>query len=178
MEQIPKCLLSTVVALLLCISLYNNTALAGDGPDEVVIDFLTQLYEPVIFNHALHEEITESNCAVCHHHTLGTPIEDKNCLRCHAESGASDEITCHGCHSNKRFEAEYLNKIDADNSLYHRDKVGLKAAYHLRCINCHAETGAPTGCQDCHARTDAGNKFFHAGSYAPAASDKPAGGGH
>ncbi len=178
MEQIPKYLLSTVVAMLLCLSSYSAIALAGDGPDEVILDSLAQLYEPVVFNHAMHEEVTESRCAVCHHHTLGTPVEDKNCLRCHAESGAADEISCQGCHSSKRFEAEYLNRIDADNTLYHRDKVGLKGAYHLRCMTCHAEMGVPNGCQDCHARTDAGDKFFHASNYAPAESDKPASGGH
>jgi len=178
MERIPKYLLSTVMAMLLCFSLYTTIAQAGDGPDEVIIDSLAQLYEPVLFDHALHEEITESNCAICHHHTLGTEIDDENCMRCHAGSGASDEVSCQGCHSSKRFEAEYLNRIDADNTLYHRDKVGLKAAYHIRCMNCHEQMDAPNGCQDCHARTDAGNKFFHAGSYAPPESDLPASGGH
>ena len=109
---------------------------------------------------------------------LAPQIEDENCMRCHAESSATDEIACQECHSSNRFEAEYLNKIDADNTLYHRDKVGLKAAYHIRCMNCHEEMGVANGCQDCHSRTDAGDKFFHAGSYAPPESDKPAGGGH
>ena len=178
MEQIPKYLLSTVMAMLLCFSSYSTNAIAGDGPDEIEIDSLAQLYEPVYFDHAMHEEVTESNCAVCHHHTLGTKIEDENCMRCHAESGATDEIACQECHSSNRFEAEYLNKLDADNTLYHRDKVGLKAAYHIRCMNCHEEMGAANGCQDCHSRTDAGDKFFHAGTYAPPESDKPASDGH
>jgi hypothetical protein len=38
--------------------------------------------------------------------------------------------------------------------------------------------GVANGCQDCHSRTDAGDKFFHAGNYAPPESDKPASGGH
>ena len=178
MERISKYLLSTIVAMLLCFSSFSTIALAGDGPDEVEIDSLAQLYEPVYFDHAMHEEVTDSNCAVCHHHTLGTQIEDENCMRCHAESGATDEISCQGCHPSNRFEAEYLNKIDADNTLYHRDKVGLKAAYHIRCMNCHEELGVANGCQDCHSRTDAGDKFFHAGTYAPPETDKPASGGH
>ena len=115
MEQIPKYLLNTVMAMLLCIYSYSTIAVAGEGPDEVEINSLVQLYEPVYFDHAMHEEVTDSNCAVCHHHTLGTKIEDENCMRCHAESGATDEVSCQGCHSSKRFEAEYLNKIDADN---------------------------------------------------------------
>lgn len=168
MERIPKYLLHTFMAMLLGISLYGTTmATASEGPEEVEIGSLAQLFGPVSFDHAMHEEVTEGMCAVCHHHTLGTPIVDKNCMRCHAESGASDEVSCQGCHSSKRFDAEYLNKIDADNTLYHRDKVGLKAAYHLRCMNCHQEMGVANSCQDCHTRTDAGDKFFHAGNYAP-----------
>ena len=106
MEHIPKYLMSPVVAMLLCFSCYCTIAVAGDGPDEVEINSLAQLYEPVYFDHSMHEEVTESNCAVCHHHTLGTQIDDENCLRCHAESGATDEVSCQGCHSSKRFEAE------------------------------------------------------------------------
>jgi hypothetical protein len=152
----------------------QNSAAAGDGPDVVEIDTLTQLFQPVNFNHAMHEEVTENKCAVCHHHTLGTPIEDANCLRCHAESGPADEVSCQGCHSSKRFDAEYLNEINADNRLYHRDKVGLKAAYHLRCMSCHEKMGVSNECQDCHERTDAGDRFFHSGQYAPKPSDRPA----
>ncbi|MFC1844598.1 cytochrome c3 family protein [Thermodesulfobacteriota bacterium] len=179
MEQTKKYLYGVVLVSLLCFSPLQNFAVAGDGPDEVEIDSLAQLYEPVYFDHAMHEEVTDSNCAVCHHHTLGTQIEDENCIRCHAESSATDEIACQECHASNRFEADYLNNIDADNTLYHRDKVGLKAAYHIRCMNCHEENDVANGCQDCHSRTDAGDKFFHAGSYTPPESDKPAhGGGH
>jgi hypothetical protein len=178
MEPIPKYLLSTVAVMFLCVLSYSNITLAGDGPDEVEINSLAQLYEPVLFDHAMHEEITEGNCAVCHHHTLGTQIVDENCMRCHAESSGTDEVSCQGCHASNRFEAEYLNKIDADNTLFHRDKVGLKAAYHIRCMNCHEEMGVANGCQDCHSRTDNGDKFFHAGNYTPSESDNHAGGGH
>ena len=178
MEQIPKYLYGAILVTLLCFSPLQNFAAAGDGPDEVEIDSLTQLYDPVYFDHAMHEEVTESLCSICHHHTLGTEVENENCMRCHAESGETDETSCQGCHSSKRFEADYLNKIDADNTLYHRDKVGLKAAYHIRCMGCHEEMGVANGCQDCHSRTDAGDKFFHAGNYTPVKSDKQTGGGH
>ena len=178
MEQIPKYLYGAIFVTLLCFSPLQNFAAAGDGPDEVEIDSLTQLYDPVYFDHAMHEEVTESLCSICHHHTLGTEVENENCMRCHAESGETDETSCQGCHSSKRFEADYLNKIDADNTLYHRDKVGLKAAYHIRCMGCHEEMDVTNGCQDCHSRTDAGDKFFHAGSYTPPKSDKQVSGGH
>ena len=179
MEQIPKYLYGAVLVTLLCFSPLQNFAAAGDGPDEVEIDVLAQLYEPVYFDHLMHEDIAEGDCTICHHHTLGGPLEDETCARCHSESSEADAVSCRECHSRKRFEAEYLNQIDADNTLHHRDKVGLKAAYHINCMGCHEEMGGPVGCQDCHSRTDAGDKFFHVGSYAPPESNKPAhGGGH
>ena len=176
MERTKKYVSRVMLITLLCFS--PLIATAGEGPDEVEISSLAQLYEPVQFDHLMHEEVAEGVCSVCHHHTLGTQTEDKNCVQCHAESGETDEISCQGCHVTNRFEAEYLNRIDADNTLYHRDKVGLKAAYHIRCMECHEEMGAPNGCQDCHARTDAGDKFFHAGSYTPPKRDSPKSGGH
>jgi hypothetical protein len=180
MEQVPKYLIVPTMLLMLCVyPLYSENATAGEGPDSVVIDALAQLYDPVEFDHAMHEEATDGNCSTCHHHTLGTPVEDENCARCHAGSEGADEVTCQGCHAAKRFEADYLNQIRADNTIHHTDKVGLKAAYHLRCMSCHVEMEAPNGCQDCHARNQAGDKFFHAGSYSPPKSSKTShGGGH
>ena len=178
MEHIPKYLLTTVAAALLFLFSSGTIAAAGEGPDEVIIDSLALLYEPVIFDHAMHEDVSEGTCALCHHHTLGTAIENESCMKCHAESGGTDEISCGECHSSQRFEVEYLAHISADNELYHRDPLGLKAAYHIRCMNCHAEYGVANGCQDCHGRNDAGDKFFHAGSYKPPENTEPAGGGH
>jgi len=160
MERIPKYLLGAAAAILLSFSSYCAIATAGDGPEEVTIDTLAQLYEPVQFPHAAHEEIVDGQCGVCHHHTLGTGVVDKYCAECHAESPATDKISCPECHAIKRFDAEYLNKLSSDESVYHFDRLGLKAAFHTRCLNCHAEMDAPTGCQDCHALTDAGDKFY------------------
>lgn len=145
---------------------------AMERPDTIVIDTLAQLFEPVSFDHDMHVEIANS-CATCHHHTTGTPVEDTNCARCHANSGPTAEVACQDCHAAKRFEADYLNKLDEDNTIYHVDKVGLKGAYHIRCMNCHEEMGAPNGCQDCHTRTGAGDKFYHEGDYAPPKDKEP-----
>jgi hypothetical protein len=46
------------------------------------------------------------------------------------------------------------------------------------CLACHEENGAPTGCTDCHAMTDAGEKFYNTGKYAPEAKAAGHGGGH
>jgi len=153
---------------------------AGEGPDSVELNALAYLYEPVSFDHAMHEGIA-SSCAVCHHHTTGTPVENPNCARCHADSKGADVVACRDCHAEKRFEAEYMKSLAANNMLYHVDKVGLKAAYHLNCMGCHETMGAPTGCQDCHPRNDAGDKMFRSGQYTPpkqAASEGGHGGGH
>jgi len=180
MEQVPKYLIVAMMLMVLCFyPLHKVNATEEEGPESVEIDALAQLYDPVEFDHALHEEVTDSNCAVCHHHTLGTPVEDENCARCHADSGPANEVTCQGCHAAKRFDSDYLKQLEADNTIYHTDRIGLKAAYHFRCMNCHEEMDAPIGCQDCHTRNDAGDKFFHAGSYTPPESSKTShGGGH
>lgn len=169
MDHIPKILLGVITAMILFYGAAHNST-AGEvmeGPDSVDLDSLAELYGPVTFDHAMHTEAAEGKCAACHHHSTGTPVEDPLCVRCHATSGATDSVACQECHVAKRFEADYIQRLGEDKNLYHADKVGLKAAYHLRCMGCHEESGAPTGCQDCHTRNDAGDKFFHAGNYAP-----------
>ena len=127
---------------------------AMDGPDFVELDALVRLYEPVDFDHTLHEEV--ASCATCHHHTTGLPAEDENCLRCHKESGEADELTCAGCHPANRGRAEKVRaSIDAD--LFHNDTAGLKRAYHLKCLGCHREMDAPSGCEDCHPKRGGGD---------------------
>ena len=71
-----------------------------------------------------------------------------------------------------------MKKISEDPNLHHTGKVGLKGAYHLKCMGCHQEMGAPTGCQDCHPRNSKGDKFFHAGAFAPETAGAPKKGGH
>lgn len=175
MDQISRLLLCAACAMILSLAPAMKCQ-AMDGPESVELDALAHFYEPVSFDHTMHVEAAEENCAACHHHTTGTPVTDENCARCHAESGATDEMACQSCHPAKRFDAEYLNKLAEDNTIYHTDKVGLKAAYHLRCMGCHEEVGGPVGCQDCHQRNEAGDKLFHSGKYAPPPGKKKAGG--
>ena len=155
------CLMSTPFA----------AAQSDDAPDEAVLDQLASLYEPVVFDHAAHVDIVANDCSICHHHTTGKPTTNSRCMKCHANSGPAAEVACHDCHPQNRFSAEYLRRLESDVERYHKDKPGLKGAYHRLCMGCHAEVGGPTGCQDCHARTDAGDKEFHAGNYAPAETD-------
>lgn len=140
---------------------------AADGPDTVVLDKLANHYEAVQFNHAMHVDVA-GNCAVCHHHTTGTAPVDPNCARCHKAGNRTASVACRDCHSDTPFSADNLKRIESDPRLYHSGKPGLKGALHQKCLGCHTEMGAPTGCQDCHARNDKGDAFFNAGKYAPA----------
>ncbi len=166
------------VIALLALALFTVPCLAMEGPDSIELDSLAELYEPVQFDHIMHVEAAGDDCSVCHHHTTGTPVQDENCIGCHANSGEADEVACSACHPANRFQADYLNKIDENYRLNHVDKVGLKAAYHIKCMGCHEENDAPTGCQDCHTRTEAGDKMFRSGKYAPKGGNKSRKSGH
>ncbi len=149
---------------------------AQEPPATVEIKSLAQLYGAVSFDHAAHVSLADG-CATCHHHTTGSAPLSPDCQRCHAGGEVSAQVGCGDCHSRAPFSAEYLREKDADVQRYHTDQPGLKAAYHLSCMGCHEENDGPTGCTDCHARSDAGDAFFHAGAYAPAGGAK-GGAGH
>ena len=154
---------------IICLFTLFSTALsyASAIPDRITINKLEQYYSPVSFNHEAHiKRLTD--CGVCHHHTTGAMVKDSNCARCHKNSGATPVVSCKGCHIAEPFMPEALKQQrDRQPPLYHRDKPGLKAAYHMSCIGCHTKMGGPTGCQDCHKRNDRGDAIFKSGSYAP-----------
>lgn len=140
---------------------------ADDAPESVTIDFMENLYSPVEFNHAMHTEY--ASCQECHHHTTNGTVSDPNCARCHHDGEETDMVACAECHASDRFNEDYLKTLE-NPKLYHIDKPGLKGAYHLNCISCHEMTSGPTGCQECHTMTDAGEKLFNTGKYSPAPS--------
>lgn len=139
------------------------------------LNSISNLYEGVSFDHDMHIEATEENCAVCHHHTTGTPPDDPRCIPCHATSGEADSPLCSDCHVIDPFSVANLEKSSNEPFLHHRMKPGLKAVFHQNCLGCHQEVGGPVGCQDCHTMTDAGEKFYNTGQYAP---EPKAAGGH
>ncbi len=139
---------------------------AGEIPESLELQSLSELYEGVSFDHLLHMDMV-GNCAACHHHGTGDPVEDENCARCHSYSKDTEVVSCGSCHPLEPFSPEYLREKEMDANRYHRDMPGLKAAYHQSCLGCHNEMGGPTGCQDCHPRTEAGDALFRAGAYAP-----------
>lgn len=149
---------------------------AEDAPESIELGSIAEMYEPVVFDHAAHVLMVET-CSFCHHHTTGTTPEKGNCSRCHQAGEETSSVACVDCHEQKRFSAQNLKSLESDPLLFHVGKPGLKGAYHQNCISCHEQIGAPTGCQDCHARNDKGDQLFHSGKYAPAPG-KSSGGGH
>jgi hypothetical protein len=133
-------------------------AIAGGVPKIVEIDSLTNLYAPVEFDHALHEDTADS-CRTCHHEPFGKPLacadcheeahppesfdhekhwEYDSCDSCH-QAEAADKLVCRGCHKTP-FDEENLAVI------------GLKGAYHVQCMGCHEENGVDNDCATCHQR--------------------------
>lgn len=152
-----------IITLLFAVIVHGRNL---DIPESIVLDSLVVLYEGVEFEHLMHIEIID-DCSVCHHHTTGTPNSRERCGRCHDGDDVSSVVACSGCHSYEPFSASTLQKKEQNVERYHMDIPGLKAVYHLSCMNCHEEEGASTGCQDCHSRTSTGDAFYNSGEFAP-----------
>jgi hypothetical protein len=131
---------------------------ADDAPVSVTIDYLQELYEEVPFDHQTHSDMYD--CSSCHHHTAGTGTQNETCKKCHAASGATDDVSCSGCHKDKITPIVPAKKDTMDINIYHIDKPSLKGALHLQCLGCHQSESGPTGCQECHAFTQVGRKRF------------------
>lgn len=95
--------------------------------DIVIIDRLVDKYEPVVFAHNLHANMSamSGGCYNCHH--IAQSVEDIQFC------GAS------GCHSE-------TNVVNLEMS-----KPSLKGAYHRQCMGCHREWSHDTECGNCHA---------------------------
>ena len=162
----------TFILAVLVVSLpFSGLARNLDLPDTVILDKLVNLYQGAEFDHELHTEIAD-DCTLCHHHSVGIPTTNEKCARCHSSEEVLTTVACMDCHAIEPFSALYLSEKEDNKDVYHIDKPGLKAAYHLSCLNCHIEMGGPEGCEDCHERTEQGNAFYRSGSYAPE-GDKP-----
>lgn len=84
------------------------------------------LFGPVRFMHKKHAAIL-GDCTGCHHYRPADPT-------------AQEIARCSACHR-KSFEPEML------------ERIGLKAAYHRQCMDCHKERNqGPVGCTECHAK--------------------------
>jgi octaheme c-type cytochrome (tetrathionate reductase family) len=94
--------------------------------DSPIIKKREDHYSPVRFAHKRHAALIQ-DCTRCHHYR---PKKDD----------ALETTRCSACHQ------------DAFNS-EHPERIGLKAAYHQQCMECHkAEAKGPTTCTGCHLK--------------------------
>jgi hypothetical protein len=157
--------LKVIFVLLLFFSL-GPFSEAEQLPKLVQIDALSQYFGGVEFDHELHLGFTE-NCSDCHHHRFDNGVSEEGCAKCHAGQQKEFSSACGDCHVTKPFDAASIRKAESNPERYHLDIIGLKGAYHINCRGCHLENGAPSGCQDCHQRTERGNRFYQVGQQAP-----------
>ena len=99
---------------------------ADEGPEVVVIGQLAELYEPVVFSHRLHAQMSamSGGCQLCHHYS--------------EPSGTVPP--CGECH-------------DATPTAMNLRQPSLKGAYHRQCINCHLDWSHENACGFCHAES-------------------------
>ena len=154
-----KQILATLITILAFL-MGGSMATAAEMPDQVSINAMSEMFEGVEFDHAMHTELGE-DCSVCHHHTTGTGTADARCVSCHANSEEVAAVGCSDCHVAAPFSAENLNLESQEIYQFHIDRPGLKAAYHWNCLGCHEEMDGPTECVDCHSRTPKGEAFYH-----------------
>jgi len=97
----------------------------AEAPDSFVIGQLSDLYQPVHFNHKLHANMAQmgNNCQTCHHYS--PPGRIPPCSECHG--GANNPQTLR--------------------------RPSLKGAYHRLCLSCHREWSHETKCVICHLPT-------------------------
>ena len=155
----------TAAALLMFMPVLQGQA--ANVPGTVHIDSLSQLYRGVVFDHAMHVDLADG-CAVCHHRGPGALAAGQKCDQCHPNADKEQPKACRACHPAAPFSAASLREQDLKAG-QHRDVLGLKGAYHLACMGCHAQTGGPTGCRDCHQMTGSGKAFYHEDKNAPQA---------
>lgn len=102
--------------------------LPEDAPKNILINKIKNnenIYEPVIFSHLAHAEMSamSGGCEICHHYNSTTGV-----------------MGCDDCHEPTR------NRIDVK-------KPDLKGAYHRQCISCHNQWGGSDDCESCHVET-------------------------
>lgn len=95
------------------------------------------LYEPVIFSHRIHAEMSgmSGGCEMCHHY-----------------NPPGDVVGCDNCHEPVR------NRTDIS-------KPDLKGAYHRQCMDCHKEWRNDVACESCHELNSSGKSTYSGKDY-------------
>jgi len=126
---------------------------------QITISVISNLYQPVSFNHQLHRDYAA--CSECHHHTTGCLPSRPYCAACHTTGATVDSVACHSCHPAKK-NGKQLTDQQQHEQVYHIDIPGLIGAYHLLCIDCHEGIGTgPVDCGGCHVMVKKGQQFFY-----------------
>lgn len=102
-----------------------------EGPETVLIDEMSSLYNGVNFPHKIHAEMSEMSggCTGCHHYNTTGPV--LNCRKCHSVKRSRDDISL----------------------------PDLKAAYHRQCVSCHRQWNNDRGCNKvCHQSIESTSK--------------------
>ena len=97
-----------------------------EGPVRIVMDEFSgqsDIYEPVIFSHRVHSEMSDMSggCVLCHHNNPPGHI-----------------LACRECHETNRSRTD-ISKPD------------LMGSYHRQCMDCHRGWSHSTSCTSCHA---------------------------
>jgi len=91
-----------------------------------IINKVEDHYGPVRFMHSKHAAQVK-DCALCHHYR---PLD----------ANAQETTRCSACHQ---------DAFRKDNP----ERIGLKAAYHQQCLDCHKEMNqGPVDCIGCHTK--------------------------
>ena len=110
---------------------YNHMLL-----DSPLVNTFGDLYGPVRFMHTKHASRLQGNCALCHH---ASP-KGANAAGPNEGDRLSETLACRSCHQ-EAFDPA------------HPDRMGLKAAYHQQCMDCHKQMNqGPVDCTGCHRK--------------------------
>jgi hypothetical protein len=99
----------------------------SEGPDQMLIGALADMYGPVEFDHEAHAAMAEMGmmkCGTCHHYSPAGRIPP--CRECHGGEANPNNLR----------------------------QPGLKGAYHRHCLSCHREWSHDTKCVVCHLPAD------------------------
>ncbi|SKA91803.1 octaheme c-type cytochrome, tetrathionate reductase family [Paucidesulfovibrio gracilis DSM 16080] len=95
-----------------------------------LVNTFEDMYGPVRFMHSKHAASLDGNCALCHHVSPEGADASQDRL--------SETVACRACHR---------ESFDPD----HPERLGLKAAYHQQCMDCHERMNqGPEKCVGCH----------------------------
>jgi hypothetical protein len=135
------------LAFLTGISSAGDTTAMGDVPKVLLLESLSEVYEPVRFDHAEHVSAA-GGCEECHHQHRSMKVQ--SCSECHRIDPSFFKKNvkpgtlkpCGECHP-------------VSDRPGNKGRLELKAAYHQACFRCHKEevAGKPKGCTGiCHVK--------------------------